>query len=58
MEGDAMVDLNDRITEADRALYELISVGGINAGGRVAVTGKRRADGATVVLLLKPRSQL
>lgn len=58
MEGEAMVDLNDRISEADRSLYELMSVGGINATGKLAVTAKRRADSATVVLLLTPRSQL
>jgi hypothetical protein len=52
MEGDAMVDLNDRISEADRSLYELVPVGGINATGRLAVTAKRRADSATVVRLL------
>lgn len=54
MEGEAMVDLNDRISEADRAVYELASVGGINASGQLGVTARRRADSATVVLLLTP----
>ena len=54
MEGQTMVDLNDRISEADKALYELTAVGGSNASGQLAVTGRRRADSTTVVLLLTP----
>lgn len=54
MEGATMVDLNDRISEVDRSVYELTLVGGINASGQLAVTARRRADSATVVLLLTP----
>lgn len=56
MQGDVMADLNDLIPEADQALYELISVGGINSDGKLGVTAKRRADSTTVILLLTPRS--
>ena len=38
----------------DKALYELTAVGGSNASGQLAVTGRRRADSTTVVLLLTP----
>jgi uncharacterized membrane protein len=54
MEDDAIVDLNDRISEGDRAVYELSSVGGTNASGQLAVTARRRADAVTVPLLLTP----
>lgn len=54
MEGETMVDLNDRISEGDRLVYELMLVGGISPNGQLAVTARRRADSATVVLLLTP----
>jgi hypothetical protein len=54
MEGDTMVDLNDRIPDADKATYELMAVGGMNSRGQLGITAKRRADSETVVLLLTP----
>jgi uncharacterized membrane protein len=54
MEGDTMVDLNDRIPEADQATYELMSVGGMNTRGQMGITAMRRSDSETVVLLLTP----
>ncbi len=53
-EGWTLVPLHGRISDADRAKYELLWASGINDVGQITVTALRLADGVNVALRLDP----
>jgi probable HAF family extracellular repeat protein len=53
-DGAAAYDLNDMLSDADRAEWQIESAAGINDLGQIAATGRHRASGAVRAFLFSP----
>jgi uncharacterized membrane protein len=56
VEGDELVDLNRRLSQADRARYHLESAGRLNEAGQIAAKAKDLQTGDSVWVRLDPRT--